>query len=601
MGPVSNFLLRWLYIQSLIDEKTLITAPNAYTYPNNPLQQQYTDDSVVSSAEHLSRYKVNCRQALLMFRPGYDRLRALDSERLSCVSILFKEFEDANRVIKQYYATEESNSIPIENDENDIDLDAITAWHNKTSHNDLLNSKVRNLPNAEASSKPSEKDINHAKAVLTEARECLPQLVSLLLHSTPALTSNCVDPIQELRSLLIHSCLEDPTMGIELCWLLEAEVGRAWKTLFEHKDRTGRRLIVVLPHDKARALAKIGTEKRNAFDLLQDSEMATAFGVAPDYGATQNSGNTFGHQTSKLPSSISETRCAYFGDTMHFIDRLTQVSLDLRMVPVLQRKGHMEERLRDINRRIRRRMYTKGRRSLDENDGLGPDSFPQLSDISPDMVKHSVHLPLDPKVPCWQGSSYNNLDIFSKGVNESPNKIKQGLVRVLNIVTSECALLASRDRCPFLVILEVTDAGIEGNDARLYKDPTAQGLTLTESVALCLNQKSFQRSVNSENFRPFFLPVELLSSRVRQLLLKSSDVLSTIYDNVEFSKDIVSHDSISFLRGGWQGDGFYYAGDGYNPEYDLLYRNKQHDMHQKHQQLQPPSQLQPVPITPAEA
>jgi hypothetical protein len=138
--------------------------------------------------------------------------------------------------------------------------------------------------------------------------------------------------------------LQDANWGIELCWLLEAEVGRAWKTLFEHRQQTGRRLIVVLPAEKAAVLAKIGTEKREAFDLLQDAEQATAYGYTfqnvydTSHHGTPQSFNSEAEPTPpKLPSSLSLRRCSHFGDTMHFIDKLTQISMDLRMVPVIQR------------------------------------------------------------------------------------------------------------------------------------------------------------------------------------------------------------------------------------------------------------------------
>jgi hypothetical protein len=123
--------------------------------------------------------------------------------------------------------------------------------------------------------------------------------------------------------------------------LLEAEVGRAWKTLFEHRQQTGRRLIVVLPAEKAAVLAKIGNEKRGAFDLLQDAEQATAYGYTFDHDrlvpSSEADENEDGGVAPRLPSSLSLRRCSHFGDTMHFVDRLTKVSLDLRVVPPAQR------------------------------------------------------------------------------------------------------------------------------------------------------------------------------------------------------------------------------------------------------------------------
>ena len=180
--------------------------------------------------------------------------------------------------------------------------------------------------------------VHATKQSQREIRECLPQLVSAVLKSPQPFDPNLVDPVHKLRELIISRCQQDPSWGIELCWLLEAEVGRTWKSLFEHRQQTGKRLIVVLPADKAAVLAKIGTEKREAFDLLQDAERVTAYG----YSAEEDVGHHVGHGMPKLPSSISLLRCSHFGDTMHFIDRLTKISLDLRMVPAIQRHVRTE-------------------------------------------------------------------------------------------------------------------------------------------------------------------------------------------------------------------------------------------------------------------
>lgn len=43
-------------------------------------------------------------------------------------------------------------------------------------------------------------------------------------------------------------------------------------------------------------------------------------------------------------------------------------------------------------------MVTQGDVSLDVEDNRGPDDWPQIYDISKEMLQHSVHLPLDPRV-----------------------------------------------------------------------------------------------------------------------------------------------------------------------------------------------------------
>jgi hypothetical protein len=285
----------------------------------------------------------------------------------------------------------------------------ITASKNSTGHSMHCNLREEEIPQLVSS-----EEAEDAQRTIRVVRDYLPQLVSVVLKSPPAFDPNLIDPVNKLRQIILRRCVEDANWGVDMCWLLEAEVGRAWKTLFEHRQQTGRRLIVVLPAEKAVVLAKIGSEKREAFDLLQDAEQATAFGYTiptdedlfyhgPNYCNRRGSH----HQRNEpgiLPSSLSLRRCSHFGDTMHFIDRLTKVSLDLRRVPRIHRHSYLQDNLREMNRRVRRRMVTRGDVSLDVEDHRGPDDWPVITDVTADMLRYSVHLPVDPKVillACW--------------------------------------------------------------------------------------------------------------------------------------------------------------------------------------------------------
>lgn len=56
------------------------------------------------------------------------------------------------------------------------------------------------------------------------------------------------------------------------------------------------------------------------------------------------------------------------------------------------------DRLQETNRRLRRRMVTRGDVSLDVEDNRGPLDWPHVSDVTTDMLRYSVHLPLEPSV-----------------------------------------------------------------------------------------------------------------------------------------------------------------------------------------------------------
>ena len=357
-----------------------------------------------------------------------------------------------------------------------------------------------------------------ARQRLQQMREYLPQLVSAVLKSPPAVDPSIANPLHLLRQLLLNRCSHDPSWGIELCWLLEADVGRAWKALLEHRQQTGRRLFVILPAEKAAVLAQIGHEKSASFELLQDAEQATAYGHdSSDPNAVDDQGGRGQNiipSEPRLPSSLSQRRCAHFGDTMHFVDRLTKLSLDLRKTPTAERLAQLREGLKEMNRRIRRRMVTKGEMSLDAEDNFGPDDWPRVEDLKTDMLQHSVHFPLIPQTGTWPTGEDQYV----------PSQENFDVVRILNIVVPESRVLASRERCPFLVQLEVADTGLEGHDARLYTSGASNvGSTVEEALSMSSmalhaerqpQQQQMWSSASEQPRRPagYTIPQELLTS-----------------------------------------------------------------------------------------
>mmetsp|Transcript_7732 Transcript_7732/g.8828 ORF Transcript_7732/g.8828 Transcript_7732/m.8828 type:complete len:871 (-) Transcript_7732:35-2647(-) len=379
------------------------------------IQQQQQQTPKNSLIYHEDNWKDRYHREILSLPPGNQRLHALDNLRIE----LIQQFE-------QHL---------------DMTDETMKCYSSKCSQRDNLSRIGHGEDSFLDTDQPSEENLRSAYLSMTNFREYLPQLVAALLSSPKAMQPALSDPISNFRHLLLTRCRKDPNWGIELCWLLEAQLGRPWKTLFEHR----RRLIVVLPTEKAAALAQIGTAKRATFELLQDVEQATAYG-----------------DSNYEPNPT--LRCRYFGDTMHFIDRLSRISLDLRRVPIIHRQQALKDLMEEMNRRLRRRMVTKGGISLDEDFISRPEEGPHIFDISTDMIKYSVHLPLEPKRITWPGGEFQN----SADVGSPADRSRAGVMRVLNIVTSECRILASRERCPYLVHLEVAETGMEGNDARLY-------------------------------------------------------------------------------------------------------------------------------------
>lgn len=694
MVQATQFLLRWLYLNSLIHERVEIQSipqihPHWHPQPtydyNVPHkaapENDYNSNATASSMSDMMIYsqhqqrqlhqlnsEIEWRQkalhAIALYPPGALRLLALDSLRLEVVHELARELHEADKIVQEfvtrgrkeehrwkrkelqddYNKKENQEDIHLTRDleremnvqmsrelhhpthnggkksittsttrtgyskrsshskiESDLDssddeqsgeydefLSMTPSSYEKTSRTDSSSSLL--------SSTSLEPKVRAALALQRETREFMPQIISAILHSPAPLTQSTMytphlNPLEALQHLLITRCIRDPNLGIEVCWLLEAEVGRAWKRLFEHRAQTGRRLIIILDADKAAVLSQIGSGKKQAFDLLQEVECATAYGAygddyhqdaLEDQTATEISASSNGdafilqskpnnskneyYSTPKLPASLSQKRCRHFGDTMTFLDRLTQISLDLRMVPLSQRHDFLINSLEEMNRRLRRRMITKGMISLDVEDNLGPYDWPSITDLPLENIQYSIHLPLEPTATVWpKGAAEPNLHT---NMHTSPLlelKTEHGVMRVVNIVSNKARVLASRERCPYLVHCEVVETGLEGRDARLYaSNGSGFGCTIQEALGIAARTKQIEHT-DHKSFATYMIPPELSQST---MLRVQTQAWSPIH-NIQ-------------LRGGNQGDYYSNHNDGYNP-YDLI---REEELRQLHEQLQ---------------
>lgn len=185
------------------------------------------------------------------------------------------------------------------------------------------------------------------------------------------------------------------------------------------------------------------------------------------------------------------------------------------------------------------------------------------------------------------------------------DKTDAGTVRVLNIVTSESRILASRERCPYLVHLEVADTGLEGSDARLYA-PGSYGVGTTVEESLGMNPSaSSAAAASTENHHrepAYRIPSELLDNHLLdELLLKKRSKLQGDSDEDDNDNESESPEKsaseVRSPRGGWQSDeGMYYPPESsdymYSNPYDMA---RQHEYEQLHQEMQPPVYRPPLP------
>ena len=216
-------------------------------------------------------------------------------------------------------------------------------------------------------------------------------------------------------------------------------------------------------------------------------------------------------------------------------------------------------------------MVTRGDVSLDVEDNRGPYDWPQLHEITSDMLQFSVHLPLDPRQQSrWPGGDY------------TATMTSGGVVRVLNIVVEESRILSSRERCPFLLHVEVAETGLSGNDSRLYATgASGLGATIGEALAMSAS-KTRRRNVMAKlgsDTASYQIPSELLEPLVPPSS-SSRDV------KTDQAIDYALPTSSDLVRGGYQSnETMFYS---YSPDeilasnaYDDLRQNEYEQLHQQ--------------------
>lgn len=237
----------------------------------------------------------------------------------------------------------------------------------------------------------------------------------------------------------------------------------------------------------------------------------------------------------------------------------------------------MQDALYEMNRRIRRRMVTRGDVSLDVEDNRSPYDWPAVQDLTVDMLRYSVFFPLVPQTGVWPDGRHR--PIASQSLPQSTEAM-----RVLNIVVPEAKILASRDRCPYLVHLEVADTHLDSSDARLYASGAFElGSTIEEALGMSAAAGAAAATKRNSFMHPGYdIPNELLAKgQPRQ---KTNEPTTNQL----------------FPRGGWQNHEAFIgdeetAGYIYPSPYDDV---RQHEYEQLHNQLQSQQQLQQQVLPP---
>ena len=164
-------------------------------------------------------------------------------------------------------------------------------------------------------------------------------------------------------------------------------------------------------------------------------------------------------------------------------------------------------------------------------------------------------------------------------------------MRILNIVTPKCRILASRERCPYLVHCEVADTNLGGSDSRLFASLGDNEIGTTCTEAIGMTRRNIAPKTSSGGFYPYRIPSELLEK------VDDSDVFN-LRGEEGHQGCTASKAANVFPRGGNQGlysNSHQYESDHYHSPYDLLREDQLQQLHEHLQSTQSHPHYGPPP------
>lgn len=260
----------------------------------------------------------------------------------------------------------------------------------------------------------------------SQIEECLPQIATLLASTKADGPPWVTRRNRWIEQQVLEKCTSNVQLGLKMDWLLRAALGH-----------------LLVP--TRRGLPQITGELQRAhlFSLLRTGERLAREGI-------------------NSPQSLAPLRARYFDHCSAFVSALVQLSLDVRAVHSARRLTALHQGLGRVNRMLFRLMHTRGEEMESPDDSRGGLSWLNEEHIArqcPDVAVHSVHFPL--------------LD----GVNP--------VYRILRLVTSECEVLPSRERCPYTVVAELlqTQRNTRCGSAKLFTRGASLGCTIWDALA----------------------------------------------------------------------------------------------------------------------
>lgn len=278
-----------------------------------------------------------------------------------------------------------------------------------------------------------------------EIEEFLPQICNILVERDQGLGANDEYGVYaHFHKLLVEKCAGCLPFGLRVCSLL--------KSAAQGPPSTGGFFQSILGSSRpATGSAVPGRDDRLRY-LHQQAEEATSHGM----GLTQAAGYLRGK---------------YYHDLSFMLDTMARLGRDLKVHPVDQRNFHLRNAVAQLNSLLFTRMMaaSASASAVGAQGSVGGPAIPygaaagmaypsygvtpqQVAQACPGAASYSLHLPLQ--------------------------HCRERVQRILRFVETECEVLPSKERCPYVLVAEVLEESFTCKSDELFthqRAPSAGG------------------------------------------------------------------------------------------------------------------------------
>jgi hypothetical protein len=258
-----------------------------------------------------------------------------------------------------------------------------------------------------------------------EIETFLPQVCNILVdRDETGVADEAV--YQQLENIVLDKCQRCFPFGVRFCNTIKASHGAV-----------GERYGGLKLSSSASSSPSLKVREDRLRLLYDKAEAATA-----------NGENT-------TPGAVQELRGRYFRDFGFMISTLARLGIELKRYVYSQRNHHLRAAMGQHNNMLFARMMARGRTAgPTASPGAAQWSADDVARACPDVAGYSLHLPLQ----------------------HSSDKV----FRILRFVESECEVLPSKERCPYMVTVELLGEEFACRSDALFTKGQPIGVTVAD-------------------------------------------------------------------------------------------------------------------------